>query len=221
MGLGQNEIGNTLLRSMIETLEEKGTINIEDVSKIFQDIALSVKAEDPRINAFVRSEITKLATFIAEAKNEIFEIVPDAGGEEEFFNAAGEELNAVVRATEEATDTILDSTDAILNAANSLSDKKTKTTITDASNRIYNACTFQDITGQRINKVIKTMEYVEAKVAKLAKLFGSDNEDVVSIASKDSKAILHDKRPDAHLMEGPQLDGNAQTQDEIDALFGS
>ena len=69
--------------------------------------------------------------------------------------------------------------------------------------------------------MIKTLEYVEAKIARLAQLFGSDSTDIVELASKDSAQILHDNRADAALMGGPQLPGAGVTQNDIDALFGS
>ncbi len=221
MTMSQDQIGRTLLRGIIARLEAKGSINIDDIANIFEDVAESVNAGDPRIDDFVRTEITKLATFISEAKSEIFAIVPDAGEEEEFFNAAGQELNAVVKSTEEATNTILDAADAIMEASAQMPEDGTKAKINDETIKIFDACSFQDITGQRITKVIKTLEYVEAKVAKLAKLFGSDSDDIKELAKKDSAAILRDDRPDAELMGGPQLPGNAVSQDDIDRMFGA
>jgi chemotaxis protein CheZ len=218
--LAQDQLGKALLKSLIKVLEVKGTISIEDIAGIFEEIALTSGVGDPRIDRFVRSEVTKLAQYISEAKKEIFDIVPQEDGTE-FFGAAGQELNAVVKATEEATNTILDSADAITAAAGALPSDATKATIMDSVTTIFDACNFQDITGQRITKVIKTLEYVEAKIARLAKLFGSDSAEVVELARKDAAEILADKRMDAALMGGPQLPGAGVSQNDIDALFGS
>jgi chemotaxis protein CheZ len=219
MTIAQDYIGKALLKSLIRVLESKGSINIDDISGIFEDVALSADAGDPRVNQFIRQEVTKLAQHVSQAKKEIFDILP-TDNNTEFFNAAGEELNAVVKATEEATNTILDAADAIIAVSGSLPPDRTKAAILDSATQIFNACNFQDITGQRITKVIKTLEYVEAKLAKLATLFGSDNNAISELAGKDSAAILEDKRPDAELMEGPQLGNKGVSQDEIDALFG-
>jgi chemotaxis protein CheZ len=219
MAIGQDQIGKALLKSLIKVLEAKGTISIEDIASIFEDVALTSGVGDPRIDRFVRSEVSKLAKYIAEAKKEICDMVPD-NNTSEFFGIAGEELHAVVKATEEATNNILDAADEIIAASGNLPNDATKATIVDSTTKIFDACNFQDITGQRITKVIKTLEYVEAKIARLAQLFGSDSTEIVEMASKDSAAILEDKRADAALMEGPQLRGGV-TQNDIDALFGS
>ncbi len=219
MTLAQDEIGKTLLRGIVSALETKGSINIEDVGVIFEKVAHSVGG-DPRIANFMRSEVTKLANYISEAKTEVLSIVPE-NSTDEFFGVAGEELNAVVKATEDATNDIMDATDEIINHSKNIEDEATKKAINDCTIKIYDSCNFQDITGQRITKVIKTLDYVEAKIAKLAKLFGGESDDIEELLSKDAEDILKDARADAHLMEGPQLPGNANTQDDIDALFNS
>jgi chemotaxis protein CheZ len=219
MTLAQDEIGKTILKSIVSALETKGSINIEDVGIIFENVAHSVGG-DPRIANFMRSEVTKLANYISEAKQEVLSIVPD-NSEDEFFGVAGEELNAVVKATEDATNDIMDATDEIIKHSKNISDAATKQAINDCTIKIYDSCNFQDITGQRINKVIKTLDYVEAKVAKLAKLFGNNTDEINELLEKDAESILRDTRADAHLMAGPQLPENANSQDDIDALFNS
>ncbi len=222
MTLANDTMGKTLLRGLINALESKGSISIEDVGNIFQEVAISVNAGDPQIDAFVRGEINKLANYISDAKAEILSISPDSKvgeKESEFFNSAGQELHAVVQSTEEATNKIMDATDEITNALSAIKDEALVAKINEQAIKIYDACSFQDITGQRINKVVKTLEYVEAKVAKLAKLFGSVDANIATLAAKDSADILRDNRPDAHLMEGPQLQGKGLNQDDIDSMF--
>jgi chemotaxis protein CheZ len=178
MTLAQDQIGKALLKSLIRVLESKGTISIDDISGIFEDVALSSGVGDPRIDRFVRSEVSKLAHYISQARKEIFDMVPEDSSTE-FFGAAGEELNAVVKATEDATNNILDAADAITSSARALPSDANKAAIMDSVTKIFDACNFQDITGQRITKVIKTLEYVEAKIARLAQLFGSESVDIV------------------------------------------
>jgi chemotaxis protein CheZ len=228
MSLAKDDIGKGLLRGLVDALQNKGNISIEDISGIFEQVALSVKAEDERIDTFLRQEIIRLANYITEAKAEILAITPNnpakeddcEDGSSEFFNAAGAELNAVVEATETATNQIMDSTDAIVECL-----KKAKAPealqkqINQHVSSIFDACSFQDITGQRINKVIKTLNFVEAKIAKIARLFGSDDDKIVQLAKQNSDAILHDGRADANLMSGPQLQGKGVSQSDIDALF--
>jgi chemotaxis protein CheZ len=223
MTMANDTMGKTLLRGLIDALENKGSISIEDVGNIFQEVAISVNAGDPRVDAFVRNEIVKLANYISDAKAEILSITPDASNinpsASEFFFSAEKELHAVVSATEEATNKIMDSADKILQNISNIQNENVAAIINAETIKIYDACSFQDITGQRINKVIKTMDYVESKVAKLAKLFGSVDANISSLAAKNSAEILKDTRPDAHLMEGPQLEGKGVSQDDIDAMF--
>lgn len=223
------KIGNALLKSLIELHESKGEVKLEDVGAIFENMASTLHPETPP-DSFLRTEIEKLALYIAEAKNEIFSIAPpmqatekeetDAAGNK--IMVAGLELTEVVKATEEATNSILDATDEIIRHAGEMSEKEVSAKITDAANRIYDACTFQDITGQRINKVAKTLEDVEFRVNRLVSLFSDSNQHIQDLESwKEREQLRGDKRPDASLMNGPALSNSAPSQEEIDKLFGS
>ena len=46
----------------------------------------------------------------------------------------------------------------------------------DATTRIYEACSFQDITGQRITKVVKALHGIEEKVDAFVAAFGDEIE---------------------------------------------
>jgi chemotaxis protein CheZ len=75
------------------------------------------------------------------------------------------------------------------------------------------ACTFQDITGQRVTKIIRSMQFVEERVLAMVDLMGRD-----SVEKK--AAVLSDETPEKDpLLNGPQLPGNAISQDDIDKLF--
>ncbi|MBY0356205.1 MAG: protein phosphatase CheZ [Rickettsiales bacterium] len=225
MSKTQMKIGNALLKSLLELHESKGEVKLEDVGAIFENMASTLHADAPP-DSFLRAEIAKLALYIAEAKREIFAIAPSLEPENDKsatnINVAGLELSEVVKATEEATNTILDATDEIIKLAGATSDKESGIKTSDAANRIYDACTFQDITGQRINKVARTLEHVELKVNRLVHLFSDSSQHIQDIDkwNNDEKS-RHDKRPDALLMNGPSLTNSAPSQDEIDKLFGS
>ncbi|MCZ6542137.1 MAG: protein phosphatase CheZ, partial [Planctomycetota bacterium] len=79
--------------------------------------------------------------------------------------------------------------------------------------KIFEACNFQDITGQRTNKVIKTIRFIEEKILALINIWGVD-------AFLDLP--VHDQpvaNGDDALMNGPQRANEGITQDEINALF--
>ena len=86
--------------------------------------------------------------------------------------------------------------------------------ITDNGNAVYEACSFQDITGQRINKVVKSVTYVEQRVHAIIEVWGKDMLDDVSVAVEGQ-----DKSADEKLVNGPQLEGSGLSQDDVDALF--
>src|SRR5229473_2215342 len=121
------------------------------------------------------------------------------------------EVAAVVEATAEATGTILDEAEAVQKLAATLpppvGDK-----IVAAVTRIYEACNFQDITGQRITKVVKTLKYIESKIDALLAAFGD------TVVGKRSLTL---KSPDEDFVSGPQLPKAANSQDEIDAILAS
>ena len=76
--------------------------------------------------------------------------------------AASDELDAVVTHTEPATGTILDECEALEQAVTGTA---CHAVVSAAAGRIYEACSFQDITGQRVAKVVHTLQIVEARVA--------------------------------------------------------
>ncbi len=167
----------------------------------------------------LEQEIQKIAQYIAEAKAEIaaLNLTTEASGSDKNISHASLELNEVVRHTEEATNLIMDKADAIMAIAGGLSDTDASAKLNDAAVGILESCSFQDITGQRIRKVLSTLEQVELRVNRLVKLFGGTLPEVVAAEIDTGKA----KRADEALLNGPQLSKNKPSQDDIDKLFAS
>jgi len=83
----------------------------------------------------------------------------------------------------------------------------------DATTRIYEACSFQDITGQRITKVVATLKTIEATVAQIVATFGrSDSDRPTEIGAEPA---------DVALLNGPQHPAVAMDQYDIDKLLAS
>ncbi len=213
----QSTLGRTLLTSMIKTREKKGDITLEDVGGIFMKMAGSLNPNNSVADNFVHQEIAKLAKYIVDAKSEIFAIQTNAKAEDA-INDASLHLEEVVKATEEATNKIMDAADVVQNAAGGIGgDKEQK--IMDATTIIYDSCTFQDITGQRIRKVITLLGNIEDRVDKLNNLFGAEDADPApQVVVADPKNIVLPK-DDKDLLNGPQLTGQGTSQDEIDRLL--
>jgi chemotaxis protein CheZ len=133
------------------------------------------------------------------------------------------ELGAVVGGTEQATQQILEATEAIDQAATALSknispdqQKLLSEEIQERVVSIFEACNFQDLTGQRISKVMSTMKFIEQHIYEMMEIWGG-----VDAIKAHAPAIIDTREGDAKLLNGPKLDGDAghASQNDIDALF--
>ena len=89
--------------------------------------------------------------------------------------------------------------------------------ISDRVITIFEACNFQDITGQRISKVVGSMKFIEERVTQMAHIWGGLE------SFNDMEAFtMPEREGDEALLNGPALDGDPMrtSQDAIDALFG-
>ncbi len=132
------------------------------------------------------------------------------------------ELDAVVASAERATEQILGAAEDIEDAANTLSaslkreqEQALALDIQDNVLRIFEACNFQDLTGQRIAKVLTTLTFVEERIAQMIEIWGGIDafRTYAAAAAMDigSNATLH----------GPKLDDDDGhvSQDDVDAIF--
>ena len=79
--------------------------------------------------------------------------------------------------------------------------------------------TLQDITGQRISKVVKALSEIEAKVDALVAAFGSELKKVEATSEETSFEESGEVPSDEELLHGPQQSGEGISQDEIDRLL--
>jgi chemotaxis protein CheZ len=125
---------------------------------------------------------------------------------------ATDELDAIVEHTATATNAILTSCETLDSVAGSLTGESAAK-LQDATTRIYEACSFQDITGQRITKVVGTLKTIEIKVAQIVATFGAgadkSDTDVVAVPTESD------------LLNGPQHPTVAMDQSDIDKLLAS
>ncbi len=178
-------------------------------------------AEGPEVDdSDVRIEIAQMVRSVAKAKNEIAAIKHPLA-EDDRVKTASSELDAIVASTESATERILNANEQIeqlvREIANFHADDQDVTERSEAiANHIIDvmeACNFQDITGQRIQKVVKTLRFIEERILALISIWGV--EAFTDLPIPDQKEGMDE---DTALMNGPQISGGI-TQDEIDALF--
>lgn len=171
----------------------------------------------------LREELNEISQSISETKREIATLHHTNFGDSTDVQVA-DELDAVVLATEHATDSILTAAENVDNNARDLAARLSGTEhedmildIQDQTIKIFEACNFQDLTGQRVQKVLETMKFIEGHIDKMIKIWGGlDN--FLDI-SPDS---LNKKTGDDALLSGPGLDDDGairSSQDDIDSLF--
>ncbi len=212
----QTRLGTALLKRLITIRQSKGNITIEDVGTILEGMAQTINGDNSQPDRFVKNEISKMAQHILAAKHEILSMVPEDKSSKNIGNASTQ-LDAVVKATEQATNAIMDAADAIqtiiATAPAVIKDKINAETV-----KIYDACTFQDITGQRITKVVGCLQHIEEKINTLLSLFGDTKDmDVIRKTLGEKPAARNDNQ----LLNGPALPEYAPSQQEIDALFAN
>jgi chemotaxis protein CheZ len=159
----------------------------------------------------VHGEFRYIATYIARTRQEISALRPNDIRNER-LPSAGAELDAIVRNTEQATHTIMEAAEAIM-AADPSDMNAYQDTVNEKVLEIFQACSFQDITGQRVQKVVDTLRHIEGRVARFAEVMG-----VQDLAHAEEESAKEKRKKDL-LLNGPALNGPEVKQDTIDALF--
>lgn len=169
----------------------------------------------------MRMDVESIRQAIDNTKTELAQLKA-GGGRGARFDRATDELHAVVADTEAATEDILQMAENIDGAAVSLiaelegSQKAAAQAIHSYATRIFEACNFQDISGQRIRKVVDLMVFIEERVQRMSSIWGGQ-EEVARIVGD----IATERTGDEALLNGPALarDEDVVSQDDIDSLF--
>jgi chemotaxis protein CheZ len=120
-------------------------------------------------------------------------------------------LRDVLKTTEDATMTILNSANDIVSEVSSLKNaEKTQGVVMENIAKIIESCSFQDISGQRIKRVLRLIDDLQSQLIKLSQ--GNAASVVHAVES-------HKKKSEASLLNGPQLSAHAPSQSEVDNMF--
>lgn len=125
----------------------------------------------------------------------------------------GRELGAIVKATEVATNTIMNVAEQVL-AADKSDPQKYAAEVEQHMMAVFEACSFQDLTGQRVTKIIHTMEVIEERIEVLCKMIENNN-----LAPTTSAPSPREKLNREKLVSGPAHEGEGVSQSDIDAMF--
>lgn len=158
--------------------------------------------------ARLHNELSTIVSYIENMRSELAQL-RSIEISHNHIPAASDELDAVVEETAKATGTIMDACEKIENIAGGLT-SPVNGELSTAVTSVYEACGFQDITGQRITKVVKTLKHIESKVTEIIGAFGGAKP--AAPASAESEK---------NLLNGPQLKGGGASQEEIDRLLAS
>ena len=171
----------------------------------------------------LKTELDLIQAAITQTKHEIA-TVHITGFQGPEMVRVTHELDAVVSGTEHATQRILSAAEEIDQGAGMLAaavknehEQGLAHDIQDRVIQIFEACNFQDLTGQRISKVVATLKFIEQHIARMMDIWGG----IDAFKDADPEAIA-ERQGDKKLMNGPKLaeDVGHASQDDIDALFG-
>jgi chemotaxis protein CheZ len=207
-------ISDPMKDQLTQARERDSFIDRDMVMEVVTVVLTTMSGDLTATETSLLGEIESLGRTIAAAKEEIAALKVDDIRDRD-IPFATDELDAIVQHTAVATNAILESCEMLDEVAVAVSGD-TAVRLQDAVTKIYEACSFQDITGQRITKVVTTLKAIESKVAQIILKFGVKSEP--GEACDPATAVISGT---VELLNGPQLPSNAMDQSDIDKLLAS
>lgn len=194
-----------------ENLPDRGALDDQLLMLMSQSESLvqSMQSFFRDLDRSLYRELLVISDYIAKARNEIGALRPNDLSRER-IPGAGAELDAVVRDTEAATMRIMAEAEALL-AFDGATPEAWRAEVEARVMSVFEACGFQDITGQRVSKVVAVLRQVEERVGRLADALGVVDDQLVE--------GVEDVRRREQLIHGPSLNGPETEQTAIDDLF--
>jgi chemotaxis protein CheZ len=200
--------------ALVDFLRQKReNVSFTDIIRLAEIAAQSLQSFFQTFDVTVYRELREIAGYIESMRQEIGALQANELKDSR-IPMAGQELGAIVKSTEQATNTIMECAEALM-AADAKDPAAYKALVDEKMLVIFEACSFQDITGQRIKKVVATLQHIEERVSRFAKV----------MQAKDLEGFLTDserereERQKRLLLNGPQLDGEAIKQTDVDSLM--
>lgn len=181
---------------------------IDEAQDYLDNVITSLRALDRREKQPLVGILEYLSEYIRSTRGEVAALRSSVGSPV-MLAQASDELEEIVNETAKATNAIMSVAEDMEELARQ-TDSTMSATLQNAATRIYEACAFQDITGQRITKVVRAVQHIDQKIRLLAGLCGMEAGD-----------SLDTRQGDEALLNGPQMAVAAQSQDDIDRLFGA
>jgi chemotaxis protein CheZ len=181
------------------------------VAEVVRSVLATMNGDLSAKETSLLAEVEELGRTIATAKAEIAALEVDVITVSH-IPFATDELDAIIAHTAAATDAILENCETLDRVAAGLTGPDAAQ-LQEVTTRIYEACGFQDITGQRITKVVGALKAIEAKVEHIVTTFGP--------GGGEARPGLPQAVDTASLLNGPQLPAAAMDQSDIDKLLAS
>jgi chemotaxis protein CheZ len=199
---------------LVDFLKQKReNVTFHDIISLAEVAAQSLQGFFQAMDAKVYRELREIAGYIESMRNEIGALqVNDL--KDSRIPSAGEELDAIVQATEQATNTIMECAETLM-GADASDPAAYKALVDEKMTVIFEACSFQDITGQRIAKVVETLQHIEQRVARFADVMRA--KDLEGYLNEHERARA--ERKQKLLLNGPQLAGSGVNQSMVDEMF--
>jgi chemotaxis regulatin CheY-phosphate phosphatase CheZ len=215
MAVRQQPRGQAFLEEFARRIRAQETDRIlEAISSLKQAMTETSASSSLEV---LRRELETMAASIARTRREIASIKPSGLGQNRIVTAT-EELDHVLRSTEQATSEILGTAERIQEIAAQLREDRAPALLCNElethGTNLMMACSFQDLTGQRMTKVVNTLRYLETRVNAMIEIWGITANEAPALAVPG----VEDK-PDGHLLNGPARDGEGVNQEEIDRLL--
>ena len=199
---------------LVDFLKQKReNVTFHDIIALAEVSAQSLQSFFQAMDAKVYGELREIAGYIETMRHEIGALqVNDLKNTR--IPSAGVELGAIVQATETATNTIMECAEAVM-GADASDPAAYKALVDERMMVIFETCSFQDITGQRIAKVVETLQHIEERVSRFADVMQAKDIDGFLTKSERERA----ERREKFLLHGPQLAGGGVDQAKVDEMF--
>jgi chemotaxis protein CheZ len=188
-------------------------VALADVVALAELTAESLQTFFATLDTAIYRELRDIAAYIDDMKAEIGALQANELKESR-IPAAGEELGAIVQATEAATHAIMECAETVM-SADAGDPAAYKALVDQQMMRVFEACSFQDITGQRIAKVVETLQQIEQRVTRFVDAMrAKDLAGAVDEQERDRAA-----RKSRFMLNGPAREGEGIAQAQVDQLF--
>lgn len=174
----------------------------------------------PKKTDILESELLNLQQMTQRIEQEINAVLLPSNNETDHFQNASEQLCDITKITQKAADAIMEAaelSDANISTLRSIVSDNIEADeilnqMTANTQKMFEACTFQDITGQRVSIVKDSLSYIEERINSINQLLDGRLPDSPTLD-------VDDKTEDDKLLNGPQLEGEGLKQSDVDALF--